>query len=116
VHGTLTVATVPTKDSDAVIVSGTGPANVPLTITLSADISRDLPRVLLSRTHIETDAAGNFSSRISTSPLELRNSIVLVSATSVAGVTEAHTAFVLAGPSPNIAHGVDELPRDFRPH
>jgi len=115
-HGSLTVATVPTNTADAVIVSGTGPANTPLTITLSADITRDMPRVVLSRTSIETDAAGNYSSRISTAPLELRKSLVLVSATSGPGVIEAHTSFLLGESSPKIAHPVDELPRDFRPH
>lgn len=115
-HGALTIAAVPTGLSDAVIVSGSGPANVPLTITLSADISRDLPRVLLSRTNVATDAGGKFAVSISTAPLHLAQSVVLISATSVPGVTEAHTSFVLGQPSPGIAHPVDELPRDFKPH
>jgi hypothetical protein len=116
VHGALTVAVVPTGVSDAVVVSGTGPANVPLMIALSADISRDLPRVLLSRTSAVTDAAGKFSVSIPTAPLHLAQSLVLISATSLPGVTEAHTSFVLGQPSPGIAHPVDDLPRDFKPH
>jgi hypothetical protein len=116
IHGALTVAAAPTGVSDVVIVSGSGPANIPLTITLSADISRDLPRVLLSRTTAATDAAGKFSVSIATAPLHLAQSLVLISATSLPGVTEAHTSFVLGAPSPGIAHPVDELPRDFKPH
>jgi hypothetical protein len=115
-HGALTVGAVPSNVADTVIVSGSGPANVPLTITLEADIARDIPRVLLSRTDAKTDSAGNYSFEIRTAPLHLQNSLVLISATSLPGVTEAHTSFVLGQPSPNIAHPIDELPRDFRPH
>jgi hypothetical protein len=115
-HGALTIGAVPTNVSDAVVVSGTGPANVPLTIRLEADIARDIPRVLLSRTTTMTDAAGNFSIEIHTAPLHLQKSLVLISATSLPGVTDAHTSFVLGSPSPNIAHPIDETPRDFRPH
>jgi hypothetical protein len=115
-HGVLTLAATPTTVSDAVMVRGSGPPNVPLTITLSADITRELPRVVLSRTNIETDAAGKFSVQISTAPLYLQNSTILISATSLPGVTEAQTSFVLGQTSPNIAHPVDELPRDFKPH
>jgi hypothetical protein len=116
IRGTLTVAVVPTDTSDAVIVRGTGPANAPLTITFSADITRDLPRIVLSRTSTETDASGSYSVQISSAPLHMRNSLVLVSATSGPGVTEAHTTYVLGQPSPKIAHPVDELPHDYRPH
>jgi hypothetical protein len=116
VHGALTVAANPTNVSDAVVVSGSGPANEPLTITLWADIARDIPRVLLSRTNTATDASGHFSVAISTAPLIWQKSTLVVSAASVPGVTEAHTSFLLGQPSPKIAHPVDELPRDFRPH
>src|ERR1019366_1838937 len=44
-HGALTLAVAPTETSDVVVVSGSGPANVPVSITLSADISRDIPRI-----------------------------------------------------------------------
>jgi hypothetical protein len=113
--GALALTAVPTKISDAVIVSGSGPADVPLTITLSADIQRDMPRVLLSRTTIHTDGEGKFSVQISTAPLHLQKSLVLISATSLPGIAEAHTSFILGQPSPTIAHPLDELPRDFRP-
>ena len=116
VHGALTVSTVPTYTSDAVVVSGTGPPNVPVIITLSADITRELPRVTLSRTTLVTDSAGKFTGRVTPAPLAVRNSVVLVSATSLPGVSEAHTSFLIGDPSPKIAHPVDELPRDFRPH
>ncbi len=115
-RGILTLNAVPTNISDALVVSGNGPANAPLTITLWADIARDLPRVLVSRTSAQTDATGTFSLEISTAPLHLQKSRILITATSVAGVTEAHTSLVLGQPSPNIAHPIDELPRDFRPH
>lgn len=114
--GSLTLSATPTGVSDVVTVSGSGPANVPLTITLSADIARDLPRVVLSRTKTGTDGAGKFSIAIPTAPLHFQGSLVLVSATSLPGVREAQTSFVLGPPSPGIAHPVDELPRDFRPH
>jgi multisubunit Na+/H+ antiporter MnhB subunit len=116
IGGALTVGAIPTNVADSVVVSGTGPANAPLTITLRADISRDIPRVLLSRTKLVTDAAGKYSVEIPTAPLHLQNSVVLVSATSAPGVAEAHTSFVLGGPNPKMAQPVDDLPRDFRPH
>jgi hypothetical protein len=114
-HGALAFTAAPTGVSDAVLISGTGPPNVPLTITLSADIVRDMPRVTLSRTRLETDAAGNFSVQVSTAPLHLQKSLILISATSLPGVTEAHVSFVLGQPSPEIAHPLDELPRDYKP-
>lgn len=113
--GALTVSAVPTNISSAVIVSGSGPADVPLTITLSADIARDIPRVVLSRTTTHTDGDGKFSVQISTAPLYTEKSLVLISATSLPGISEGHTSFVLGQPSSKIAHPVDETPHDFRP-
>jgi len=115
VHGSLTVIVSPTHTADAVIVEGTGPPSVPLTITLTADISREIPRVLLSRTYAETDKDGNFTARLSTAPLYVQKSTIHVAVTSLVGISEADTSFAVSQPNAGIAHPVDELPRDFRP-
>jgi hypothetical protein len=115
VHGALTVTVSSTHTADAVIVAGKGPPSVPVTITLTADISREIPRVLLSRTYAETDKDGNFTARLSSAPLYFQKSTIYVAVTSLVGITEADTSFALGQPNPGVAHPVDELPRDFRP-
>jgi len=115
VHGALTVSVSSAQTADAVVIAGTGPPSVPLTITLTADISREIPRVLLSRTYAETDKDGNFTARLSTAPLYFQKSTIHVAVTSLAGITEADTSFAVGLPNANLAHPVEELPPDFRP-
>src|ERR1700729_1389527 len=75
----------PHTGAEAIDVDGSAAANSVLTITLVSTFSLDLPDVVLSRTNVDTDARGAFSTVISLAPGYTRGSIVTVYATSTDG-------------------------------
>ena len=62
--GALTVEARPLAGRDAIAIRGRGPAGVPVTITLTGEISRDLPVVVLSRVSTRIGPDGTFSTDI----------------------------------------------------
>lgn len=80
--------------SDALSVSGRASAGAPVTITLLATISPDLPTVVVSRHDVQSDANGQFQAVIPTAPDYLRGSILRVVATSAGSVPASATVLV----------------------
>jgi hypothetical protein len=109
--GELTVAARQISGREALVVSGSGPANVPVDITLRGELSSDLPRTLIRRLTVVTDADGNFSIAASYGPDTHRYTFVSIEATSLPGVTPARTRFVIGLPSPDVLKsGLDVWP------
>ncbi len=96
--GPISVDVHPAQGSEALSISGHAPSGAPVTITLLATISPDLPTVVVSRHDVQPDANGQFQAVISNAPDYLRGSLLQVVATS-AGATPA-TATVTVG-APN---------------
>jgi hypothetical protein len=94
--GPVTLAIEPVRGSDALSVSGRAPSSAPVTITLLAQISPDLPTVLLSRHEVLPSANGQYQATISYAPDFLQNTIVQVVATSPLGVTPATASVTVA--------------------
>lgn len=108
--GALAVEMQPLAGDEAVTINGQAPAGAPVTLTLLATISSDLPTVVVSRHDVQPDVNGRFSATVPIASDYTRGSILRVLATSAPGVTPA-TAQVYVGP-PN---GAMTLPLDQWP-
>ncbi len=109
--GALTVEARQIVGRDAIAISGHGPADVPVTVVLSGEISRDLPLVIFSRTSTRTAADGSFSVDIGIVAGQPRDTTIVASVTSLKGVTPANARLVLKAPSPAVDSPLDRLPQ-----
>ena len=109
--GSLTVKARAGTGRDSIVVDGTAPASVPVTLTLVGSISRDLPDVLLQRITLQSD--GTFHATLPVAAGMPRGSYVTVKATSLPGVAPASARVTLAAPNPGIDSDIfDHLPKD----
>lgn len=95
------------QGSEALSVSGHAPSGAPVTITLLATISPDLPTVVVSRHDVQPDASGQFQAVISIASDYLRNSLLRVVATS-AGATPASTTVTVGAPNAGVTVPFDK--------
>ncbi len=111
ITGTLTVEARQVAGRDAIVVSGRGPADVPVLVTLTGEISRDLPVVVLSRvtTHIKPD--GSYTADIGISSAPPPDTVVIATVTSVTGVKSSSARVVLKATSPAVNSRLDKLPQ-----
>jgi hypothetical protein len=100
--------------AEAIDVSGRGPAVSTLTITLVSTFSSDLPDVVLSRTSVETDAGGSFSTVISIAAGYVRQSILTVYATSSAGGPAVMAQYLVDAPNRGVVVPLDQVPSAVR--
>lgn len=105
--GPISVDAHPLKGSEALSISGHAPSGAPVTITLLATISPDLPTVVVSRHDVQPDASGQFQAVISIASDYLRNSLLHVVATS-AGATPASTTVTVGAPNAGITVPFDK--------
>jgi hypothetical protein len=102
VTGAIKLEVHPLPGSEALIVSGQAPAGVPVTITLFATYSTDLPTVVVSRNDAHPDASGRFSTIVPIAPDYFRGSLMDVLATSLPGVTVATARYVVGPPNDKV--------------
>jgi hypothetical protein len=100
--GSITVDVRPARGAEALSINGRAPAGSPVTITLLATISPDLPTVVVSRHDVQPDANGQFQAVISNAPDYLRGSLLQVVATS-AGASPASATVTLGQPNAGVA-------------
>lgn len=105
--GPITVDVRQEAGSEALNVSGRAAAGAPVTITLLATISSDLPTVVVSRHDVQPDANGQFQAVISTAPDYLRGSLLRVVATS-AGSVPASATVIVGAPNAGVAVPFDK--------
>ena len=101
VKGAIQMEVHPLPGSEAIIVSGHAPPNAPVTITLYATFSTDLPTVVLTRNDAHPDASGRFSTIVPIAPDYFRGSHIDVLASSLPGVTAATAQYVVGPPNAN---------------
>ncbi len=111
VTGTLSVEARQVAGRDAIAVSGRGPADAPVLVTLTAEISRDLPVVVLSRVLTRVKPDGTYGADIGISSAPPRESVVIATVTSVTGVTSSSARVVLKATSPSVTSPLDKLPQ-----
>ncbi len=108
--GTLSLRAQQAAGRDAIVVDGTAPAALPVTITLTGTISRDLPTVTLSSVTLATD--GTFHAVVPIAPAMPRGSVVTVTATSLPGVSSAWARVTVGPPNPQLDTRFDHLSKD----
>ena len=109
---TLTIKARHIPGREAIALSGAGPANVPVTITLSGEMSTDLPIVVLSRTTIITATDGSFSAEMNYGQDTHAKTSLAATATLLSGASPAQARVVIGLPSPHIkSSGLDDWPK-----
>lgn len=96
----LRVATVPGQN--AVAVNLTGPAGVPVVVTLTATFDPDLPTVTVGRHDLTIGPNGKVDAVFTLAPDYWRGSPVTVTATSVSGVKPASAIVRIVAPNPQV--------------
>jgi hypothetical protein len=109
--GTISIEMRPQPGSEAVTVNGQAPPGAPVTLTLLATISSDLPTVPVSRHDVQPDVNGRFSATLPIAGDYYHGSLLRVVATSTAGVTPATAQLFVDAPNVNI----HDLPADQWP-
>jgi hypothetical protein len=110
--GGITVSAGPVQGKEMVAVTGKAPAMAPVTLTLFATISRDLPDIFINRRDILTDSSGHFSAMVPIAPDFWRGTILTVTASSpdVTSTATAKTIVVVPNPNVGVALPADDLP------
>jgi hypothetical protein len=111
VTGSLSVEARQVAGRDAIAVSGRGPADAPVLITLTGEVSRDLPVVVLSRIATRVKPDGTYQADIGISSAPPRETVVVATVTSVTGVKPSSTRVVLKATSPSVNSPLDKLPQ-----
>jgi hypothetical protein len=105
--GAITIDVHPQTGGEALNVSGHATSGAPVTLTLLATISPDLPTVVVSRHDVQPDANGQFAAVISIAPDFLRGSRLRVVATS-AGSTPASATVTVGAPNAGVTVPFDK--------
>lgn len=114
VSGAITLNARPQPGNEAIFVSGSAPSAAPITITLLATLSEDLPTVVVSRHDVQPDANGQFQATIPIAPDYLRNSLLRVLATSAAGSTPASVTLLIGAPNSGVTVPAEQEPHGVR--
>jgi len=109
--GSLSVEARQVAGRDAIAVSGRGPADAPVLVTLTAEVSRDLPVVVLSRTATRVKPDGSYEADIGITSAPPRETVVIATVTSVTGVKPSSARVVLKATSPAVSSPLDQLPK-----
>ena len=93
------------------LVDGTAPAALPVRITLTGEISRDIPVVTLYSVTLATD--GTFHTVLPIAPSMPRDSVVIVTTTTLSGAPLATARVHVGPPNPQLDTRFDHLdPKD----
>lgn len=106
--GAITMDVHAQQGSEAIAVNGHAPSSAPVTITLLATISPDLPTIVVSRHDVQPDSNGQFQATISVAPDYVRDSILRVVATSTYGTTPASATIMIAAPNAGVTVPFDK--------
>ena len=87
------------QGAEALSVDGTAPPNAPVTITLLAIVSSDVPTIVVSRHDVVTDVSGRFGAVIPIASAYERGTILRVVATSLSGAGSASAQLVTGAPN-----------------
>lgn len=102
VTGALTINARQIPGRDALLLTGTGPANAPVTITLTGELSTDIPVVTLLRKTVFVATDGTYSAEAYYGQDTHYGTYLAATATSVDGVSGAATRVTISVPSHQI--------------
>jgi len=109
-HGVITMEARQLQGAEALDVEGTAPARVPVTITLLAVVSSDIPTIVVSRHDVVTDVNGRFGAVIPIASAYERGTVLRVVATSAPDVASATTELVVQAPNTGVTVPLEQLP------
>jgi hypothetical protein len=110
--GPMTVSAQWQPGSEALSVTGHAPSSAPVTITLLATISSDLPTVVVSRQDTIPDVNGNFQTQLPIAPAYERGMLLRVLATSAAGSAPASAPIIVGPPNAGETVPLESQPQD----
>jgi len=108
--GKLTVAVRPAIGREGIVVDGTAPGPVPVTLTLVGTISRDLPDIVIRRVTLATD--GTFHTTLDIAPGMPHGSLITVTVSSLPGITPASARVTIGAPNSGYDSPLDHLPKN----
>ncbi|HET9097166.1 MAG TPA: hypothetical protein VFN37_10920 [Candidatus Baltobacteraceae bacterium] len=109
-HGSITMEARQLQGAEAIDIEGSAPASAPVTITLLAVVSSDIPTIVVSRHDIVTDVNGRFGAIIPIASAYERGTVLRVVATSSPGVASATAQVVMAAPNNGVTVPLEQLP------
>ncbi|MGZ3497529.1 MAG: hypothetical protein ACXWNK_11150 [Vulcanimicrobiaceae bacterium] len=113
IAGALSLHVAPATGLDALHVSCNGPINAPVTVTLFATLSSDIPTILVSRHDFTIDRSGQLSTTIPIASDFVRGSILTVRVTSLDTVSPAQASLLVGSPNPHVSVPLEQLPPIF---
>lgn len=102
------------QGAEAIDVSGSAPPNAPVTITLLATVSSDVPTIVVSRQDVVTDVNGRFGALIPIASAYERGTILRIVATSLPGVVPASAQLVINAPNAGVTVPLEQTPQPAR--
>ena len=99
---------------EAIDVTGSAPPNSPVTITLLATVSTDVPTIVVSRQDVVTDVNGRFGAVIPIASAFERGTILKIVATSLPGVIPAAAQLVIKAPNEGVTVPLEQTPHPAR--
>jgi hypothetical protein len=106
-HGSITLEARQLQGAEAITVNGSAPSGAPVTITLLAVVSSDVPTAVVSRNDVVTDANGRFQAIIPIASAYERGTLLRVVATSSPGIASAQTQLVMEAPNNGVTVPLD---------
>jgi hypothetical protein len=103
VQGSITLEARQLQGAEAIDVEGTAPAGAPVTITLLAVVSPDVPTIVVSRHDIAADSSGRFGAVIPIASAYERGMILRIIATSASGVASAQAQLTTGAPNAGVS-------------
>jgi hypothetical protein len=101
-HGAIALEASQHQGAEAIDVTGSAPPNSPVTITLLATVSTDVPTIVVSRQDVVTDVNGRFGAVIPIASAFERGTILRIVATSLPGVIPASAQLVINAPNAGV--------------
>ncbi len=99
--------------AEAVRITCAGPADAPITITLYATLSSDIPTVIVSRHDFTMSGSGSLATTIPIASDFIRGSILTVRVTSLDTIVPAQAALEIGAPNPHVQVPLEQLPPIF---
>jgi hypothetical protein len=109
-HGSITLEARQLQGAEAINVRGNAPASAPVTITLLAVVSSDIPTIVVSRNDVVTDASGRFQAIIPIASAYERGTLLRVVATSSPGIASAQSQLIVQAPNNDLTVPLEQLP------
>jgi hypothetical protein len=105
----LTASTAYRPGTQTIEISGRAAAGIPVTVTLSGEISRDLPVVTIDRVTVTAGSDGTYVALIPAASISFPNSMLTATVTA-AGAVPISARIGSSSPNPTLKSLNDELP------